>query len=328
MRKEFDACRELFDAKQRIVLSTHVNPDPDAIGSEIALAVYLRSRGKEVAILNHSATPANCLFLDRLQSIKQFDPTLHAGIIANADLIVVLDANQPDRIQSLRPFVDQSTATKICIDHHLERQPFADLYVVDEEAAATGEILFNLLLYCHPGSITEEIATALYAAIMTDTGSFRFPKTDADLHRIIAELIERGADPASIFHETYEQGSAKRLQLLGNVLSTLKVAHDGKVASVFVTRAMFRNTGTTEEDTENFVTYALTIAGVEIALMFTELPDGIKISFRSRGDIAVNKLAQEYGGNGHRNAAGARTNQSGLDDLIRAVVERSKAYLV
>jgi bifunctional oligoribonuclease and PAP phosphatase NrnA len=328
MRKEFDACRELFDTKQRIVLSTHVNPDPDAIGSEIALAVYLRSRGKEVAILNHSATPANCLFLDRQQSIKLFDPAVHADIIANADLIVVLDANQPDRIQSLRPFVDQSTATKICVDHHLERQAFADVYVVDEEAAATGEILFNLLLYCDPSSISEEIATALYAAIMTDTGSFRFPKTDAVLHRIIAELIERGADPVSIFHKTYEQGTAQRLRLLGNVLSTLEVAHDGKVASVFVTRAMFQNTGTTEEDTENFVTYALTIAGVEIGLMFTELTDGIKISFRSRSDIAVNTLAQEYGGNGHKNAAGARTNERELDKVIRAVLERSKAYLV
>ena len=163
---------------------------------------------------------------------------------------------------------------------------------------------------------------------MTDTGSFRFPKTDAALHRVVAGLIERGADPVRIYHETYEQGSAKRLQLLGNVLSTLHLAHGGRVASIFASRIMFANTMTSEEDTENFVTYTLAIAGVQVGLMFTELADGVKVSFRSRGDIEVNKLAQEFGGNGHKNAAGARTSAKLLDTIISDVVERSKAYLV
>jgi phosphoesterase RecJ-like protein len=163
---------------------------------------------------------------------------------------------------------------------------------------------------------------------MTDTGSFRFPKTDATLHRVVAGLIERGADPVHIYHETYEQGSAKRLQLLGNVLSTLQLAHGGRVASLFVSRRMFEGTMTSEEDTENFVTYTLVIAGVQVGLMFTELGEGVKISFRSRGDIAVNKLAQEFGGNGHKNAAGARTSTKPLETVLSEVVERSKAYLV
>jgi bifunctional oligoribonuclease and PAP phosphatase NrnA len=328
MRKEFDACLALFEHKQRFVLSTHVNPDPDAIGSEVALASFLKSLGKDVAVLNHSATPANCLFLDPEKTIAQFSAEQHSDLISNAEVIVVLDANQLDRLQSLHPFVLKSTATKICIDHHLERQPFADLYIVDEEAAATGEILFNLFLHSDPKSVTKEMATALYAAIMTDTGSFRFPKTDAALHRVVADLIERGADPAQIYFETYEQGSAKRLQLLGHVLSTLKIDHEGRVASIYASRAMFAKTGTTEEDTENFVTYTLTIAGVQVGLMFTELAEGVKISFRSRGEIAVNKLAQEFGGNGHKNAAGARTNAPRLDGIISQVVERAKVYLV
>jgi len=328
MRKEFDACRQIFEQKQRFVLSTHVNPDPDAIGSEIALAAFLKSRGKDVTVLNHSATPSNCLFLDPERTISQFAPQRHADLIANAEVILVLDVNQSERLESLHPFVLLSKASKICIDHHLERQPFADLYVVDEEAAATGEILYNLFLHCDPDSVSKEIATALYAAIMTDTGSFRFPKTDAALHRVVAGLIERGADPVQIYHETYEQGSARRIQLLGNVLSTLQLAHEGRVASVSVSREMFDRTSTTEEDTENFVTYTLSIAGVQIGLMFTELAEGVKISFRSRGDIAVNKLAQKFGGNGHKNAAGARTNARALEVVIRQVVERSKAYLV
>lgn len=328
MRKELDACRELFEHKQRFLLSTHVNPDPDAIGSEVALAHFLKSRGKDVTILNHSATPSNCLFLDSERTITEFVPDQHARLIADAEVIVVLDANQPERLQSLCPFVMQSKATKVCIDHHLEQQPFADIYLVDEEAAATGEILFNLFLHCDPGSISKDIATALYTAIMTDTGSFRFPKTDSALHRVVADLIDRGADPVQIYHETYEQGSAQRLQLLGNVLSTLQLAHAGKVAFVFATKTMFDQTGTTEEDTEHFVTYTLSIAGVQVGLMFTELAGGIKISFRSRGDIPVNKLAQEFGGNGHKNAAGARSNASQLETIINQVVDRSRAYLV
>ena len=328
MRKEFDACREIFEHKQRFVLSTHVNPDPDAIGSEIALASFLRARGKQVSVLNHSATPVNCLFLDPEHTISQFAPERHADLIANAEVIVVLDVNQSERTQSLHPFIVKSKASKICIDHHLERQPFADLYVVDEDAAATGEILFNLFLHCDQKSVSGDMATALYAAIMTDTGSFRFPKTDAALHRVVAGLIERGADPVHIYREIYEHGSATRLQLLGNVLSTLTLAHEGRVASVFATRNMFDKTATTAEDTENFVTYTLSIAGVQIGLMFTELTEGVKISFRSRGNIAVNKLAQEFGGNGHKNAAGARTSAQQLDAVITEVLERSRAYLV
>jgi phosphoesterase RecJ-like protein len=328
MRKEFEACQQIFEQKKRFVLSTHVNPDPDAIGSELALARFLMSRGKEVTILNHSATPANCLFLDPGKTLIQFDPKRHSDLVVNAEVIVILDANQPDRIQSLKPFMLQSKATKLCIDHHLDRQPFADLYIIDEEAAATGEILFELFGYLDSNSITEEIATPLYAAIMTDTGSFRFSKTDAGLHRIVARLLECGADPVQIYHNTYEQGTANKLQLLGNVLSTLRLAHDGRVATLFVTREMFARTGTSEEDTENFVTYTLTIAGVQIGVLLTELSDGVKISFRSRGDIAVNKLAQEFGGNGHKNAAGARTTSTQFAPLINQVIERSTAYLV
>ena len=163
---------------------------------------------------------------------------------------------------------------------------------------------------------------------MTDTGSFRFPKTDPELHRIVADLIEHGADPVDNYRRIYEQGTVNRLQLLGHVLSTLQVAHGGNVATMFVTREMFQRTGTSEEDIENFINYTLGIAGVQIGLLFTELPEGVKISFRSRGEVEVNKLAQEFGGNGHKNAAGARSNASQLETIINQVVDRSRAYLV
>ncbi len=327
MQNEFDQFRQIVERCTKFVLTTHINPDPDAIGSEIALARYLSRRGKIVAVLNHSTTPAYCAFLDPQNVISQFDPLQHANMILDADAIIVVDANQPDRIQSLKPYVLSSTATKVCIDHHLERMPFADLYIVDEDSSATGEILYTLFSALDPESITPELAGPLYVAIMTDTGSFRFPKTDASLHRIIAELLDRGVDPASAYNHVYEQGTANRIQLLGQVLATLQTAHDGRVASMVVTREMFNRTGTNEEDTDNFINYTLVIAGVQVGLMFTELSEGIKISFRSRGEIDINKLAREFGGNGHKNAAGARIASGTIETVLLRVLERVPDYL-
>jgi phosphoesterase RecJ-like protein len=328
MQNEFDEFRQIVERCTKFVLTTHVNPDPDAIGSEIALARFLTRLGKIVAVLNHSANPAYCSFLDPQSIILQFDPLQHANMVLNADAIIVVDANQPDRIQSLKPYVLSSKATKVCIDHHPERMSFADLYIVDEDSAATGEILYNLFSSFDQGSLTPDIATPLYVAIMTDTGSFRFPKTDAALHRIIADLLEHGADPVRSYNHVYEQGTADRTKLLGNVLASLQLALGGRVAYMIVTREMFSGTGTSEEDTDNFINYTLSITGVQIGLMFTELAEGVKVSFRSRGDIAINKLAQEFGGNGHKNAAGARIATGTIETLLPLVLERAQAYLV
>jgi len=163
---------------------------------------------------------------------------------------------------------------------------------------------------------------------MTDTGSFRFPKTTPAVHRIVADLLEHGADPVETYRNIYDQGTANRLRLLGDVLSTLQLSHDGKVAHMSVSSEMFKETGTTEEDIENFINYTLTIAGVQIGLMFTDLHEVVKVSFRSRGDIAVNKLAQEFGGNGHKNAAGARIPAARIDTLRAQILASAEHYII
>ncbi|MBI3587158.1 MAG: bifunctional oligoribonuclease/PAP phosphatase NrnA [Ignavibacteriales bacterium] len=325
---EFETCKNIIARSQRFVLTTHVNPDADGLGSELALARYLQRKGKDVHILNHSSTPWNCEFLDSEQKIIQFNPERDAAFILNADAIVVLDTNSPDRLESLKPFVLQSSATKICIDHHLDKAEFANPYIIDEASAATGEILYRLFRFLDEKAIDKEIAVPLYAAIMTDTGSFRFPKTNSELHKIIAHLLEAGADPVEIYQQVYEQSSSNRVHLLGKALSTLEVVHDGKVACMTVTWEMFKETKTSEEDTDNFITHTMGIRGVQIGLLVTELADGVKISLRSKGDIPVHKLAQEFGGNGHKNAAGARVQQGTLSDVIQQVLERSKHYII
>ncbi len=326
--KEYDQFQSVLAKSSNVVLSTHINPDADGIGSELAVCLFLESKGKRVTILNHSETPDNLLFLDPDRRVLQFDPAKHARIIQGADLIIILDTNHPDRLESLKPYVLESKAPKVCIDHHLEPANFADLYILDEPSTATGEIVYKLLAFSDKAAITPHVATLLYAAIMTDTGSFRYPKTDAEMHRIIAHLIENGADPVAIYQSLYEQGPPGRVRLLGQTLATLQMAHGDKVAYFTITRRMFQDTGTSEADADAFVPYTLTIRGVQIGLMFTELPeDVVKVSFRAKGDIWVNKLAREFGGNGHQHAAGARVHNAHVNDVIGRVVERAKKYI-
>lgn len=325
--QQFELFRRIIDSSTRIVLTTHINPDGDGIGSELALAAYLSELGKDPIILNHSSTPEFYQFLDPGELVTQFDPALHAETITRADAVIVVDTNHPDRTAGLKEHILASKAKKIIIDHHLDPDPFADLFLIDDSAAATGEIVYRLLDHLGLRRLSPAIATALYAAIMTDTGSFRYPKTDGDLHRVIANLIDSGANPVEIYRQIYDQAPLNRIVLLGKALSTLEIFHGGRVAVMTVDRALFRETGTSEPDVERFIPFAMGIKGVQIALLFVELDDHVKISFRSHGDIWINKLAVEFGGNGHKNAAGSRISNKPLKEIKKSVIDRSYDYL-
>lgn len=327
MKELFESCKNIFSAKKTFVLTTHINPDGDGLGSEVALALYLTGKGKSVEIINQSETPAYYKFMHALFPISTFSGAKHGSIIKDAEVIVALDTNSAARFPSMKEYVMESRANKICIDHHLDREKFADLYLIDEKATATGEIVYNLLKFLDSGAITKPIAEALYAAIMTDTGSFRFPKTDVETHHIIADLLLHGADPTEIYQKIFEEVPVNKLKLLGRALTSLSVVHGGKVATIILLRKDFSETQTTEEDTDNMINYAMSIGGVQVGLMFIELENGVKVSFRSKGDIAINALAKEFGGNGHKNAAGARIRGGTLPDVVIRVTERAVDYL-
>lgn len=327
MKQHIEQLRRSLETWRSVILTTHVGPDCDGLGSELAFASFLRKRGLSVSVINCSETPEPYRFLDPDGSILHYNPARHDNIIADADAIIVLDTNQPGRLASMAAPIQSSKAAKVVIDHHLDSDPFADLYLIDDSSAATGEIIYRILEALNGLPMDKTSAEALYVAIMTDTGSFRFPKTDADLHRVIAALIEQGADPVQAYQKVYEQDPPNRVQLLGKVLGGLATAHEGAVAYITVSASMFRETSTREADVERFVPYTLRIKGVQIGLMFTELPGLIKISFRSKGDIPINKLAQEFGGNGHKNAAGARISGASLQAVVEQVIERSRHYL-
>lgn len=316
-----------LEERHNFVLTTHVNPDGDGLGSEIALAEWLAAKDKSVSIINYSATPDIYLFLDPHQRILRYEPSRDDPVIARADAIVVLDTNQPERLRTMHHPVVESKARKLVIDHHLEPHPFAHEYLLDEEATSTGEIMYHLLSRLTHGSLTPLMAQNLYCAIMTDTGSFRYPRVDAEIHRIVADLIEQGADPVSIYSNIYERWSTGRIHLLGEMLAGLQTGESGMLAHVSVTQDMLRRTGTAEVDTDNFTVYPMSVQGVLIGILFLELRDGVKISFRSKGMIPINELAKEFGGNGHLNAAGARLHGVSLDEVRSAVVKAAGKYL-
>ncbi len=317
----------LFEQSRTFVLSTHVNPDGDGLGSEIALAEWLSGQGKGVSIINYSATPENYLFLDLHRRILRYDPSRDDVLLAGADVIVILDTNQPERLRTMQRPVLESTAVKLVIDHHLEPHPFADHYLIDADATSTGEIIYRLLSRMGHDSVTPLIAQNLYCAIMTDTGSFRYPRVDSEIHRIVGDLIDRGADPVSIYSSIYERWSNGRIHLLGEMLARLQTAENGMLAYVSVTQDMLRRTGTAEVDTDNFTVYPMSVEGVVLGILFLELKDGVKVSVRSRGEIPINELAKEFGGNGHLNAAGARLHNVSLEEVQGAVVKAAAKYL-
>jgi bifunctional oligoribonuclease and PAP phosphatase NrnA len=322
---KFEKLKTIIDSHDRFVLTSHVNPDGDGLGSEVALAHYLKLIGKQVTILNCDATPNIYSFLHKLYPILQFDPLQHEDIVNTAEVVILLDTNHPDRLALLGPFIKKSNSIKICIDHHPEPGNFADLCIIDEQSPATGEIVYYFISTAG-GSIDLVTATALYTAIMTDTGSFRYQKTDSEVHTIVAHLIQAGADPVVIYENIYEHSSAKRIQLLGMALAGLQTLYDGKLAYIVITHEMFETTGTTEDDTDAFVPYTLIIDGVQIGLMFSEFDNEIKINFRSKGNLPINELAKEFGGNGHKNAAGARISNAKLDEIVPQILKRAGEY--
>ncbi len=327
MEHQPDGLLPLFRTHRSFVLTTHVNPDGDAIGSEMALAGWLLSAGKSVSIINHSATPEVYRFLDPGAMIRQFDDARDAGTIADAEVIVVLDANQPERLRSMQARVLQSKARKVCIDHHLEPHPFADDYLIDDDATSTGEILYRLLSKLNGGRLPARVAEALYCAIMTDSGSFRFPRVDAEVHRIVADLIECGADPVRIYSEVFERWSGGRIHLLGEMLAGLKTEARGRLAYVSITREMLERTGTNEDDTDNFTVYPMSVRGVQAGILFLELDHAVKISFRSKGELPINMLAKQFGGNGHKNAAGAHVEGMPFQQVVSRVLAAAVEFM-
>jgi len=307
----------------KFVLTTHVNADGDGIGSEIALAKYLEQLGKEVYIFNHSTTPANYEFLDPLGEIQIFDTARHAEILRNSEAVFILDISDWKRLRDFGVVLRETSLPRVCIDHHPVSQAFADIDVIHPHASSTGEIVYELL-HRLQARIEGRIAEALYVAVMTDTGSFRYANTTAGAHHVAAALVAAGVQPPQVYEEIYENQPPQKIKLLAYILSNLNYEKDGRLVWFLITQEVMKQTGTQPKDTEGFADFPRSIAGVQASIMFQETKDNkVKISFRSKGQYVINGLANRFGGGGHPHAAGALVEGT-LQDVIPRVVKEAE----
>ncbi|RMD95143.1 MAG: bifunctional oligoribonuclease/PAP phosphatase NrnA [Calditrichaeota bacterium] len=318
--------KECLSKGQRFVLTTHINPDGDGLGSEAALAAYLDDQGKEVFIFNTSPVPHNYKFLDPENKMIVYEPEAHKELLVTADYIIILDISDWERLREVGLAIRDLKIPKICIDHHPPHDKFGDLNLVDIEASSTGEIVYDLLQFCQ-AKITRRIAEALYTSILTDTGSFRFSNTTSRAFRIAGELVEAGANPQKIYHEVYEHQPPSKIRLLGYVLYNLRLEDNGRIAWITVPKHILEELKANNSDTEGFADYLRIINGVEITVMFIELSKNrLKVSLRSKGKYVVNTVAQKFGGGGHAYAAGVLIEGS-LEEYIPKVLHEVKKLL-
>jgi len=285
-----------------IALITHINPDGDAIGSTIALMHALDKMEKLVDVYCQDMVPSMFDFLDGINRVTKPDQSTKSY-----DLVISLDCSDPERMGTCAPIMDKAIRSAN-IDHHVSNTLFANINVVDEEASATGEIIYKLitLLDIEPN---KSIAEALYTAIVSDTGRFSFSNTTPTTHRIVANLIEWGADVVQLSNLLFNNHALEWVRLLGQAINSLEIYHDGKVAIMHITQEMMDKTGAIEEHSSGIIQYAKDITGVELAALLREVDDStIKVSLRSQSIVDVSLLAQEFGGGGHKRAAGCTIN--------------------
>ncbi len=323
---DWEPLREIIDSNQRFVLSSHVRPDADALGSELGLAAILESRGKSVRIVNPSASPANLDFLDPEKRVKKIGNGMSIEDACDTDVHIVVDTSAWTQLVDVGKVLKQTSAKKVVIDHHVSSDDLDAVEFKNTKAEATGALIFQLAETLET-PITEETATALFCAIATDTGWFRFPSTSSETMRIIGRLIDFGAKPHLIYQLLYERYSAARVKLAGRILSRLNVECDGRLAYICVELKDFKETGAVPADTEDIVNECLRISGTECAFIAIEQRNQqVKVSFRSRTVADVAKVAEQFGGGGHKQAAGAIL-PGPLADALAKVLTSMKAAI-
>lgn len=304
----FQKAVELIERCGDVLITTHTKPDGDACGSVAAMYDALEGIGKKVKVLFVSEVPKWYAFLfgEKVPvlgedvSVEQ----LKDGKFAQPDLIVLIDVNSNNQLLKFSEYLEQNDKPVLVIDHHITNDGLGDVELVDNTAAATGLIVFDLLRYAS-WPITKKIAEALFVAVATDTGWFQFNNTDSRVLRCCADLIGAGVNAAQLYHDIYQNLSYKRLKLIGAMLGRLELHFDGRFATQYILQEDFKRTGASYADTENLIRECQRIGTVQAAALFVEVPDGrVKCSLRSSGAIDVREVAQKFGGGGHTLAAG------------------------
>lgn len=316
---QVSAFRREVQQASSVLIGTHLNPDGDALGSALALSHYLDGLGIDNEVLCHHAPPRNLMFLPGVGRIRQ-EPTEEKHSLG-----VVLDLDSLDRLGNAEPFF-ASCERIIVIDHHVPHEAPGDLRIVDTAAPATAVIL-SRILFAAQARITPQIATCLLTGIVTDTGSFRFRNTTPEALAISAQLLECGADINVVSEEIFQRKPVSSVRLLGTMLDSMSLAVQDRLAWGVIRVEDFDHAGARDEDTEGFVNELLAIDSVQIATLIREpKPGKVRASLRSRGDFDVAEVARDFGGGGHRNAAGCNFDLP-LGEAVDKLVARLKDCL-
>ncbi|MBB1148935.1 MULTISPECIES: bifunctional oligoribonuclease/PAP phosphatase NrnA [unclassified Myroides] len=323
-----DSLKQLISSPaKRFTIIPHRNPDGDAIGSCLGLYHVLVKLGHKVEVISPNDYPNFLAWMPGTSQIKVYDFNKTAGqhILKNSDCIFTLDFNILSRTgDEMGAFLATLTNDFVMIDHHQMPGDYAKLTFSDTSFGSTCELLYSLLEQMQlTDLVDQDAATCIYTGIVTDSGSFRFPKTTAKTHQVVAALIDKGIDNPAIHHALFDNSSFNRLQLMGRALQNLRLIPDTQASYLFLSDQDLEEFKHQKGDTEGLVNYGLSIAGIDLTAFFIERQEEgiIKISFRSSGNLDVNQLARTYfEGGGHINAAGGKSTLS-LEDTIKRYIE-------
>ena len=325
---EWQQINEMIIASERILLTTHENPDGDGLGSASAMYYHLQEVGKECRIINCSDLPVEYDFLNQNKIFELYDVKEHDEWLEKCDLAIIFDVGDFKRVRGIKDAINRNEIKTINIDHHphSDDHPFS-LNVVDTNAAATGAIVFDYLKMARKKPMTKNMCEGLYTAIMTDTGSFRYSNTDAKCHEIAIECLKAGVETSRIYQRVYETKPQGGVRLLARVIDNITFDSGGELAWFWIDQKMLDAADASSKDVDGFTDFVRSIKGVEVAVMvFENGSDTCRLNFRSKGKYAINDVANHFGGGGHRFAAGAIV-KGNKETIIPLVVTETKASL-
>ncbi len=322
------AQKELFKSGQRVIITTHFNPDADAIGSSLSLKNYFIKLGMHAEVWLASPLPKHFKWMKGAEEVLDYeipaDRQQMQQSVASFDWIFCLDFSGMQRLHGLAGLIQTATQAKVVIDHHLDPEDFGTYYFHDTRAASTCELIYELIKnWGDQHLIDEEIGATLYAGIMADTGSFRHPNTTSRVHRIVAELIDLGVNTNMVHRKIFDSSSIDRLRFLGHVLSNrMEYLPEYHLTLMWITEEDQRNFNSQAGDTEGVVNYGLQVAESIWSILLIQRNDGVKLSFRSIEPFAVNQFAATYfEGGGHKNASGGRIQKSNIEEAKKILME-------
>lgn len=311
---------DLIETHDRFLVTTHIRPDGDALGSEVGMAGLLRQKGKDVRVVNVSPTPPRYDFLDPNSSLfEHFGTTTGPADLTDRHVAIILDLSAWNQLGDMAEFIRRFPGPRAVIDHHVSQDDLGATFFKDQAAEATG-ILVMRAIRALGATLTPEVAEGLLTAIAMDTGWLRHSNTRPGTLRAVAELMEAGAKIDDIYRKLFERNTLGRLRLMGATLSAVRVEKDGRIAYSTISRDDLLRTGAIPQDSEDLIDIVASVRGVEAAVLFIEQRrGGVKVSFRARGGLDCSLLAGRFGGGGHREAAGA-TLPDPLPDCVARVL--------